>query len=90
MTLKFLIIIPLLYDPFIARDKTKHFGASYIMAQATYERTRSAEKAALSTLLIGIAKELYDLKVKKTKFSFKDLFWDTAGTAAGIIVSHYF
>ncbi len=90
MTFKILILLPLLYDPFIGRDKTKHFGASYIIAQATYQKTRSINKAILFTGMIGVAKELYDLKIKKTKFSFKDLFWDVTGLSAGVIVSKYF
>lgn len=90
MTFKLLIILPLLYDPFLGKDKTKHFGASYIIAQITYEKTHSITKSAIAFTLIGISKEIYDLKIKNTEFSFKDLFWDITGGTAGILVLRYF
>lgn len=88
--LKFFIILPLLHDPFIAKDKTKHFGASYIAVQAVYQTSQSTEKAIVASALLGIGKEFYDLKVKKTTFSFKDLLWDALGIASGILVVKYF
>ncbi len=90
MTIKLFIILPLLYDPFFGKDKTKHFGASYIMGQVLYEKTHSIKRSIAITAAIGISKEIYDLKVKKTKFSFKDLFWDIVGATSGVLIEDYF
>lgn len=90
MTLKVLLILPLLYDPFIGKDKTKHFGASCIIAQVAYTKTQSVFKTLILTTSIGVMKEVYDLKIKKTKFSTKDLFWDIAGLTAGLMIEKYY
>ncbi len=90
MTLKVLLILPLLYDPFIGKDKTKHFGTSCIIAEVAYIKTNDTKKAFLFTAALGVAKEIYDLKVKKTKFSKKDLFWDILGATTGIMLEKYF
>ncbi len=90
MSIKILLILPLLYDPFVGKDKTKHFGASCIIAQATYIKTHSVAKTIFLSTSIGVAKEIYDLKIKKTKFSTKDLLWDFAGTLTGIFIQRYY
>lgn len=90
MIFKLIIVVPLLYDPFFGKDKTKHFGASYIIGQIAYENTHSVKKSVAIFTLIGVSKELYDLKIKKTKFSFKDLFWDVVGGSSGILIERYF
>ncbi len=90
MSIKILLLLPLLYDPFIGKDKTKHFGVSCIIAEVTYTRTESVGKTLILNTAIGVAKEIYDLKIKKTKFSTKDLFWDVAGTTAGIVLAKYY
>ena len=36
-----------------------------------------------TTLVIGAGKEWYDLKVKKTLFSWKDMVWNLAGGSIG-------
>ncbi|MGB9824549.1 MAG: hypothetical protein ACPLN0_00280 [Candidatus Hydrothermia bacterium] len=35
---------------------------------------------------LSLAKEIYDLKVKKTFFSVKDLFYDIAGITLGLLL----
>lgn len=90
MSIKVLLILPLLYDPFVGKDKAKHFGASCIIAQVTYIKTHSVTKTILLSTSIGIVKEIYDLKIKKTKFSTKDLFWDFTGTLTGVFIQRHY
>ncbi len=39
------------------------------------------------TLSLGAAKETYDLTVKKTGWSWKDLIWTAAGTLTGNLIA---
>jgi uncharacterized protein YfiM (DUF2279 family) len=50
--------------------------------QAGIDRRYSA--AIVVTLSVG--KEVYDKRVKKTFFSFKDLVYDLAGVALGLLL----
>jgi uncharacterized protein YfiM (DUF2279 family) len=76
-------------------DKVAHFGVGYV-ATATTSALLSKKSpfvnitVSLGTaIVIGTAKELYDLKVKKTVFNGKDLFWTVMGGASGIVTIRY-
>lgn len=81
-------------DPWFGRDKALHFGASAVIAGGGYggsalfsedERVRLAVGGGLA-LGAGIAKELWDLSGRGNA-SLKDLTWDAAGTATGLLVA---
>jgi uncharacterized protein YfiM (DUF2279 family) len=75
-------------------DKAKHFTAAAIIgggvtAIATQE-TDSTEAATIgmaTAMAAGLGKEWYDLEVKKSCFSWKDLVWDFIGASAGVSVA---
>jgi uncharacterized protein YfiM (DUF2279 family) len=77
-------------DPWLARDKLLHFGATAAIAASGYglsrwwlddERQRLAAAAGLA-MSAGVAKELYDLSGHGDP-SWRDLTWDAAGAACG-------
>ncbi|RJR18053.1 MAG: hypothetical protein C4581_06770 [Nitrospiraceae bacterium] len=78
-------------DSWFGRDKAKHFLASgLISGTATViadkqgmNRDESFYFAFGTTLSLGAGKEAYDLKIRKTGWSWKDLFWDALGALAG-------
>ncbi len=80
-------------DPWLAKDKYLHFGVSAVLAGGVYglgvassdRRDLSLAAAAGIGLGVGIAKELLDLTGSGTP-SWKDLTWDAAGVAAGMLV----
>lgn len=78
-------------DPWLARDKALHAGASFALAAGGYAasvplvRPRPARAAcgvALS-LSLGAAKELYDLAGHGTP-SARDFTWDAVGALSGV------
>jgi putative lipoprotein len=82
-------------DPWFGRDKALHFGATFTLASGGYAGTalfserqgvRAAAGAGLG-LGAGIAKEIYD-RYAGGDASFRDLTWDVAGTATGVLVSY--
>ena len=76
-------------------DKVAHFGVGYIATSTTSALLSKQSPfvnitVSLGTaVVIGTAKELYDLKVKKTAFNSKDLFWTVMGGASGIVTIRY-
>jgi putative lipoprotein len=78
-------------DPWFGRDKLYHFAATGIIgayatraARSNGESVRIAPVIGITTALgVGGGKEFYDLKVKKTYWSWKDFIWDFAGGTAG-------
>lgn len=83
-------------DHWLAPDKLKHFFVSAFLESASYSAFRAARvnhhdaivSAAGLTVGVGLAKELHDTRTGEG-FSFRDLTWDAAGTAAGAaLVSH--
>ncbi len=74
-------------DIWWARDKAMHLSLSFIVSSflisPTLHEPMTRRKAVLFTLTLGIAKELFDLSVKKGDFSFKDLTFDFFGTILG-------
>jgi putative lipoprotein len=81
-------------DPWLGPDKVKHFTAAALIgggatALAATE-TDTGEAAAIGwTVAVGagLAKEHYDLRVKKTCFSWKDLAWDVIGASVGVSIA---
>jgi putative lipoprotein len=81
-------------DPWFAPDKALHFSFSAGLAGLGYggaalftedRRVRLAVGAGVA-LTAGIAKELLDL-TGLGRPSWKDLAWDVAGTAVGLVLS---
>ncbi|MEW6602089.1 MAG: hypothetical protein AB1499_14040 [Nitrospirota bacterium] len=78
-------------DPWFGRDKAKHFiiagvisGTAKVLADRHgMDNDESFYFAFGTTLFFGTSKEVYDLKIRKTGWSWKDLMWDTLGALAG-------
>jgi len=82
-------------DPWFGVDKVYHFCGGAVIGGGT---TAIAEHNGWSegdarylafgvTLSLGAAKETYDLAIKKTGWSWKDLVWTAAGTLAGNLIA---
>lgn len=80
-------------DAWLGEDKVRHFMMSfgittlgYGAARAAGVETATARLAAVTgSGAAGVAKEVRDLSVGGP-FSVRDLAWDIAGTAAGLLV----
>jgi uncharacterized protein YfiM (DUF2279 family) len=81
-------------DPWFARDKALHYGASFTLALGGYalggqltprEPPRLAAGALLS-LSLGVGKEIAD-RYTGGHPSWRDLGWDVLGTASGLTVA---
>ena len=82
-------------DPWFGYDKAQHFLASGLVtvsAQYTYEvkfggsRRGVLPASALTSLSVGLAKEVYDVyRPGGSGFSRRDLVWDALGTAVGAL-----
>jgi putative lipoprotein len=78
-------------DSWLGKDKLYHFlTASVIGATATKvainNHTNPCDAVFIgisTTLVIGAGKEWYDMTIKKTLFSWKDMFWNLAGSTVG-------
>ena len=80
-------------DLWFAEDKLKHFAFSYMITTGTFAAARTVTGRNESILigagvglLAGISKELYDKKTNRSS-SFRDLIWDAAGVAAGVLIA---
>ena len=77
-------------DPWLGEDKALHFSGSAVAAGLGYgvsslfvsPRWQRATIGATGALTLGIGKEIYDATGRGDP-SFKDLAWDTVGTAVG-------
>jgi putative lipoprotein len=84
-----------LSDPWFGADKIYHFCGGGVVgggvtAIAEHNGWSEGEARGLAfgvTLSLGAAKETYDLTVKKTGWSWKDLIWTAAGTLAGNLIA---
>lgn len=81
-------------DRWIALDKWKHFVAcaviesvGYGFARGTNGHSASLRIGAAGVVVIGVAKEVRDLRVN-SHFSRKDLVWDGLGGATAAAVLH--
>ena len=78
-------------DTWFGEDKLYHFIAAGAIGAATTKVALNNQATPCdavfigisTTLVIGAGKEWYDLKVKKTLFSWKDMFWNFTGSAVG-------
>ena len=87
------LIFPLAADKWFGADKMKHFFMSAFIQSLTYSSVRAAGashdgaylSATAATVGFGVGREIYDGRVKRA-FSYKDLVWDGAGLAAGMVL----
>jgi len=80
-------------DPWWGEDKMYHFAVAGVIGAASAKVAENhhagpCEAAAIgisTTFVIGAGKEWYDMKFKKTFFSWKDMVWDLAGGTLGAL-----
>ncbi len=66
-------------DPWFARDKALHFSVSFTIYNFTCVNGGSKETSRYMTLSAGLIKEIVDLTIRKTGFSYRDLIYDILG-----------
>ncbi|MFP4624891.1 MAG: hypothetical protein ACLFRX_11975 [Gemmatimonadota bacterium] len=78
-------------DRWLAEDKLQHFTMSFAATTMAYgaarfgaDRDTALATAAAAALGLGLAKELLDQR-RGGRFSLKDLAWDVAGVALGVV-----
>ncbi|HUR92064.1 MAG TPA: DUF2279 domain-containing protein [Gemmatimonadaceae bacterium] len=88
-----LLAFPFAMDGWFGADKLKHFFMSAFIQSMAYSSARAAGashdgafvSATAATVGFGVGREIYDGRVKRA-FSYKDLVWDGAGLAAGMVL----
>lgn len=77
-------------DTWFGPDKVQHLAATAVIgATATTIATPDQDRDAAAAigfgtaLAVGLGKEAYDLQVKRTCWSWKDLAWDLLGASLG-------
>lgn len=76
-------------DSWLGPDKAKHFAAGFVLGAggALAARDLGSEEAAAvgwtTGIAAGVGKEAYDLRVKGTCWSWRDVFWDFLGASLG-------
>lgn len=81
-------------DRWLAEDKAKHFVASFVATTVSASAARaagldphaSAWAGAGAASAIGVWKEIRDRGVRGETSSLRDLAWDGAGVAAGVVL----
>jgi len=87
--LLFLPVICLAQDSWKGKDKAQHFIGSAILSYGLSEVT-TTDNAFLTTVGIGLAKEIYDYKhPTKHTASYKDFVYDVAGAYVGLYLKGY-
>lgn len=81
-----LTILGNIQDPWWGKDKVRHLGTAYILTKMAMQHGVRKEFSAGLVITLSIGKEFYDKRVKKTFFSFKDLFYDAIGVGLGLIL----
>ena len=84
---------PFAADGWFGADKLKHFFMSAFIQSFAYSSARAVGgshdgaliSATAATVGLGVAREVYDGRVKKA-FSVKDLAWDMGGAVAGTVL----
>lgn len=79
-------------DRWVGEDKLRHFAASFAATEMGYGATRLLTEpdaalpvAATAAVALGLAKEVHD--GRHGRFSLKDLAWDAAGVALGVVLA---
>lgn len=76
-------------DSWHGLDKRQHFVGSAVLSYSLSE-VMSPNNAFLTTVGIGLAKEIYDYKhPDKHTASYKDFVWDVAGAYVGLYAKGY-
>lgn len=78
-------------DRWLGEDKMRHFLVSSLIGAAFTKMAanngavgcQSVYVGISASLAIGAGKEWYDKNIRKTYFSWKDMFWDFAGGTLG-------
>lgn len=81
-------------DKWFAEDKYKHFLvttaiSAAIASAARHNGNENCDAALIGfsvTLTIGAGKEIYDKRKRGTFYSYRDMVWDTAGSATGSLL----
>ena len=73
------------------KDKIQHFLVSFVLAALIYWLTKNHWIAIVGTLVVGLAKELYDQKkgTNTTKESVADILVNVLGITLGIIFINF-
>ena len=87
------VVVATQENPLPGGDKVKHFFMSAFVQTVAFSVARTAQldrpdaqmMAGISTLSIGLLKELNDRRVGRT-FSAADLAWDAAGALAAAAI----
>ncbi len=81
-------------EGWFGQDKAKHFAGSALIGGSVTaiaaQDMDTGEAVALGyavAMSAGIGKEVYDLNVKNTCWSWKDLVWDFLGASVGITIA---
>ena len=81
-------------DPWVGLDKWKHFAAcaviesvGYGVARGTNGHSASLRIGAGAVAVVGVGRELHDLRTKGL-FSVRDLTWDALGGSAAALTLH--
>jgi uncharacterized protein YfiM (DUF2279 family) len=90
--LKYLVLVPAIciaQDSWTGKDKAQHFAGSSVLSYG-FSEVMSPESAFLTSVGIGLAKEVYDYKhPDKHTASYKDFVWDVAGAYVGVYAKGY-
>jgi len=78
-------------DEWFGNDKMRHFLVSSVIGAGFTKMAANNGVAPCDSIYVGISaslaigagKEWYDKKIRKTYFSWKDMFWDFAGGTLG-------
>jgi len=73
-------------DPWWAKDKVRHFATAYVLTKSSMQAGIDRRYSAAIVFTLSVGKEVYDKKVKKTFFSFKDIIYDLAGVTLGLLL----
>ena len=86
------------HDDWLGRDKLYHFMATTAIGAGSSAVARDNGASKAEAVIVGIsiaigvgaAKESYDKWVRRTFWSWKDMFWDVVGgTIGSLIASRY-
>lgn len=76
-------------DSWVGKDKELHFVGSAVLSYGLSE-VMTPTSAFLTTVGVGLAKEVYDFKhPDKHTASYKDFLWDIAGAYVGVYAKGY-